>query len=348
MKTAMRHFILIGTLCLLTALPAFAQDEVPPAAGERFKAGLALIEKADASADFLAAMVEFEAAAALAPAWPDIHYNLAQLAAESDKPAKAIKEYRAYLALKPDAADRAAVEGEMARMKELIALKRKVGLPGVSFAAMADGFWVLQILPGASIEKTGLRKGHRIVGVGGKPIPGTKLEDLFKTIEANNITDELSRASSERMYSRMSRDTETQGPVVVLNVKQTREQEKPFLIFCKKEMFRSKIIEIEEDEFEDEVLKSNLPVAVTFWGSSCDACNESIPVVEAESVTQAGKVKFVNINMDGNRKLAEQLGVKEVPAMMLYRGGSAVATASGKLSKDKVAEILKGAAEKGR
>lgn len=344
MKTAMRHFILMSVLCLLTALPAFAQEEVPPAAKERFKAGLALIEKADTSADFLAAMTEFDAAAALAPTWPDIHYNLAQLAAESDKPAKAIKEYRAYLALKPDATDRAAVEVEMARMKELIALKRKVGLPGVTFAVMADGIWVLQVLPGASIEKTGLKKGHKIVGVGGKPIAGNKLEDLFKAIEANNITDELSRGASERMYSRMTRDSKTQGPVVILNVKQTREQEKPFLLFCKKEMFRSKIIEIEEDEFEDEVLKSNLPVAVTFWGGSCDACNESIPVVEAESVTQAGKVKFVNINVDGNRKLADQLAVRGVPAMMLYKGGSVVATASGKLSREKVAEMLQGAA----
>lgn len=344
MKTAMRHFILIWALCLLTALPVFAQEEIPPAATERFKAGLALIEKADSSADFLAALAEFEAAAALAPAWPDIHYNLAQLAAESDKPAKAIKEYRAYLALKPDAADRAAVEGEMARMKELIALKRKVGLPGVTFAAMADGIWVLQILPGAGIEKTGLRKGHKIVGVGGKPLPGNKLEDLFKAIEANNIQDELSRASSERMYSRMTRDTKTQGPVVVLNVKQTREQEKPYLIFCKKEMFRSKIIEIEEDEFEDEVLKSGLPVAVTFWGGSCEPCTEFIPVLETESTAHAGKVKFVNINVDANPKLAGQLAVKELPAMMLYKGGSAVATASGKLSKDKVAEMLRGAA----
>lgn len=344
MKNAARHIILMLVLCLLTAVPVLAQDDIPPAARERFKSGLALIEKADTSADFLAAMAEFEAAAILAPTWPDIHYNLAQLAAESDKPAKAIKEYRAYLALKPDAADRAAVEGEMARMKELIALKRKVGLPGVTFAAMADGFWVLQVLPGSAIEKTGLKKGYKIVGVGGKPIPGTKLEDLFKAIEANNITDELSKASSERMYSRMSRDTSTKGPVVVLNVKQTREQEKPYLIFCKKEMFRSKIIEIEEDEFEDEVLKSNLPVAVTFWGDSCASCSELIPVIETESSAYAGKVKFVNINVDGNPKLAEQLAVKEVPAMVLYKGGSAVATASGKLSKDKVAEILRGAA----
>ncbi|MBT1075627.1 thioredoxin domain-containing protein [Geobacter grbiciae] len=344
MKKTMRQLIIMSVLCLLTAVPALAQEEIPAAAGERFKAGLALIEKADKSADFLAAMAEFEAASALAPTWPDIHYNLAQLAAESDKPAKAIKEYRAYLALKPDAADRAAVEGEMARMKELIALKRKVGLPGVSFAAMSDGFWVLQVLPGSAIEKTGLRKGHKIVGVGGKPIAGTKLEDLFKAIEANNITDTMSRGSSERIYTRMSRDTTTPGPVVILNVKQSSQQEKPFLIPCKKEMFRSKIIEIEEDEFEDEVLKATLPVAVTYWGDSCEPCKEFIPVLEAESARYAGKVKFVNINVDGNRKLAEKLAVKEVPALMVYKGGSPMTTLTGKTAREKVAEALQGAA----
>ena len=342
MKTATRYFIL-WALCLLAALPAFAQEEVPAAARERFKAGLALIEKADKSTDFLAAMAEFEAATALAPRWPDIHYNLAQLAAESDKPAKAIKEYRAYLALQPAASDRAAVEGEMARMKELIALKRKVGLPGVSFAAMPDGFWVLQVLPGAAIEKTGLQKGDKIVGVDGKPIPGKKLEDLFKAIEASTSDDGKKYGSGQRLYHRVTRDSKTPGPVVALNATRGK-QERPNIFLCKKEMFRSKVIEIEEDEFEDEVLKAGLPVVVTFWGDSCGPCSEFIPVIEEASATYAGKVKFVNINVDGNRKFAEQLAVKEVPAMMVFKGGSAVAAASGKTAKEKVAEMLQGAA----
>lgn len=343
MKNAARYVIFKLVLSFLAALPAFAQDEVPPAAKERFKAGVALIEKADTSADFLTALAEFEAAAALAPRWPDIHYNLAQLAAESDKPAKAIKEYRAYLALQPQAADRIAVEGEMARMKELIALKRKVGLPGVSFVAMSNGFWVLQVLPGAAIEKTGLKKGDKIIGVDGKPIPGNKLEDLFTAIEVSSSDDSKKYGSGQRMYHRMTHDSKTPGPVVTLNVTRAK-QEKPIIILCKKEMFRSKIIEIEEDEFEDEVLTASLPVAVTFWGGSCDACSGFIPVVESESAAYAGKVKFVNINVDANRKLADQLAVKEIPAMMLFSGGRAVATANGKTAKDKVAEMLQGAA----
>lgn len=69
-----------------------------------------------------------------------------------------------------------------------------------------------------------------------------------------------------------------------------------------------------------------------------------IPVVEAESADYAVKVKFVNINVDDNRKLADQLAVKDIKAVMLFRRVNAVATASGKTAKDKVAEMLQGAA----
>ncbi len=341
MKTTMRQCILISILCLSVALPVWSQQEVPEAAKERFKTGIALIEKAEKPADFLAAMTEFEAAAVLAPKWPDIHFNLAQLAAETDKPAKAIKEYSVYLALTPGATDRVKVEEEMARMKELMAIKRKVGLPGVKFVSMADGIAVLEVYPGTRVAKSSLERGDKIIGVDKQSVVGMKLVDFFRTIETSTQT-AAQRSTTARLYGRFSKDR-TGGDMVMLFVKSPGVNPQR-MVPCKKDIFRSQIVEIEEDEFEAEVLKESLPVVMTLWNSDCKPCSEFIPIVEAESVKYAGKVKFVNVNVDENKNLIKQLAVKGVPTLIVFKGGSAISTNTGRLDKDKVEEILQNAA----
>jgi thioredoxin 1 len=337
--------VLLTLAILLLPLPLSAQQEVPERARGHFKAGVALIEKANKPADFLAAVSEFEAAAALAPQWPDIHYNLAKLAAEIDKPAKAIKEYRTYLTLVPAAADKAVLEGEMVRMKELIVQKRKVGVPGVQFVSMADGIGVLQIFPGSRVAKTGLQRGDKIVTVDNTNVVGMNLADFFKTVETSSLEGIKKYAAVMMLHSMatLKGDKTTSGPVVMLKVKRAGD-DKEILVPCAKEMFRSQIIEIEEDEFDAEVLKVSLPVAVTFWSSGCQTCSEFIPAVEAESTKYAGRLKFVNVNVDENHRLAQQLAVKGTPILMVYKGGTMVSTDTGNLTKEKVGEILKSAA----
>ena len=345
MNMTSRIFTLLTLLCLLTVLPVLAQTPVPEAAQARFKAGVALIEKADTPADLRAALTEFEAAAELAPQWPEIHYNLAQLAAETDKPAKAIKEYHAYLDLTPDTSDRAKVEVEIGRMTDRIARKRKIGLPGVTFASMPDGIWILQIFPGSRVSKTGLSQGDKILEIEGKSVVGATLDDFFKMIEeGTDASGTVSVRSKGRLFARTSVKkadgvTET-GPVLTLRVK-SAAHEKAHPVLIKKSMFHSNVIEIEADEFETEVVTASLPVVVTFWADWCEPCREFIPLVEAESVTYAGKLKFVNLNVDENKDLAGQLGIKGVPTMLVYKGGVMVSNSTGQLDKLLVDEILR-------
>ena len=91
MKNLSRFCACLAVFCFLPLYPALAQQPVPEVAQQHFQAGLAMIEKAEVPDDLRSALNEFEAAADLALQWPEIHYNLAQLAAETDKPAKAIK-----------------------------------------------------------------------------------------------------------------------------------------------------------------------------------------------------------------------------------------------------------------
>ncbi|OPY78792.1 MAG: Thioredoxin [Syntrophorhabdus sp. PtaU1.Bin058] len=346
MKTAAKQFILISILCLICALPAWGQQQVPETAMKHFQSGTAIIEKAEKSSDFLAAMAEFEAAASAAPLWPDIHYNLAMLAAETDKPAKAIKEYQIYLALSPQSPERTKIESEIARMRELIVRKRKIGMPGIKFASMKDGIAVLEVYPGAKVTQTlvPLRKGQKIVAVNNTPVVGMSLDDFFKAIETST-QDAQQASTTARLFARGTKGKNTPGELVMLKVK-TPGLDGTGMIPLKKDMFRSRIIEIEEDEFETEVLKENLPVVVTFWNSGCEPCRESIPVIETESDRYAGKVKFVNINVDENKTLAQKLGVKEVPTIMVYKRGAAESTNPGRIDRNKIAEIIQSAAVK--
>lgn len=357
MNTFARIFVFLSIISLVHILPVLAQPPVPEAAQERFKAGVAMIAKAGNPDDLRDALTEFEAAAALAPQWPDIHYNLAQLAAETDKPAKAVKEYGLYLGLMPDAADRATVEKEIGRLKESIARKRKVGLPGVSFAAMPDGIWVLRVFPGARIGKTGLQRGDKIVVLEGKSVVGYTLDEFFKAIDASTgESDKMQAHTKERMYSRMAGPVrqgkaaagggvQETGPVLTLGVKHPGiDRTAP--VFFKKSMFHSNILEIEADEFEAEVLKEGLPVVATFWAEGCQPCHEFIPIVETESLKYAGQIKFVNINVDENKRLAGALSIKGIPTLMVYKGGAAASTHMGRLDKERVDAILQSAASR--
>ena len=116
------------------------------------------------------------------------------------------------------------------------------------------------------------------------------------------------------------------------------------MLFFKKSMFHSNVIEIEADEFDTEVTHEKLPVVVTFWADWCEFCHEFIPVVETESARYAGKVKFVNINVDENKKLAGQMDVKGLPTMMIFKNGQMVSTNTGNLAKEKIVEVINSAA----
>lgn len=363
MKKIVSNFVFLLLLSGLVGGVAFAQQPIPEAAQAHFRTGVSMIEQAQTPQDLRNALTEFEMAAELAPAWADIHFNLAQLAAETDKPAKAIKEYETYLALKPAATDRDKVQIEVVRLQGAIAIKRKVGLPGVTFAAMPDGIWVMQIAPGSRVAGPGfLRQGMKIVAVEETPVTGVTLEKFFRAIDAKSANsdtvdekvDITTNAGKERIFSRiaMARSTkarnakaaavsypEETGQIVKLMII-SPGYDKPGKLYFKTSMFHSKVIEIEEDEFEQEVLRADQPVVVTFWADGCEPCQEFVAAVEIESARPGQQVKFVNLNTEENKALARQLAITGLPTMMTYQGGQPLATHTGNLSREEVARII--------
>ena len=86
----------------------------------------------------------------------------------------------------------------------------------------------------------------------------------------------------------------------------------------------SKPQDVTDAEFENEVLKSELPVLVDFWAPWCGPCRMVAPVVEELAEEYDGRVKFVKVNTDENIKTAATYGIRSIPTLLVFKGGQQV------------------------
>lgn len=85
--------------------------------------------------------------------------------------------------------------------------------------------------------------------------------------------------------------------------------------------------------FEEEVLKSELPVLVDFYADWCGPCKMMGPVVKEMSDLYEGKVKIGKLNIDEEMEIAQKYRVMSIPTFMIFKNGQAVETAVGAMSK---------------
>jgi thioredoxin 1 len=88
-------------------------------------------------------------------------------------------------------------------------------------------------------------------------------------------------------------------------------------------------IEVNDQNFEDEVIKSNLPVLVDFWAPWCGPCRMVAPVIEKLSEKYKGKFKFVKLNVDDNRTTAGKFKVMSIPTLLFFKSGKVEETVIG-------------------
>ena len=98
-----------------------------------------------------------------------------------------------------------------------------------------------------------------------------------------------------------------------------------------------------KENFNDEVIKSDVPVLVDFYADWCGPCKMMMPVVEELANAYEGKAKVGKVNVDEQGELAEEFGVMSIPAFVVIKNGKGVDQALGARAKAKLEAMLTGA-----
>lgn len=101
------------------------------------------------------------------------------------------------------------------------------------------------------------------------------------------------------------------------------------------------ILHITKENFDKEVLKSDVPVLVDFWADWCGPCKALGPILEEVESELAPGVKIAKINIDEQEELAAQFKVMSIPTLLLFKNGQPVEKSVGLISKDQVIELGK-------
>ncbi len=100
------------------------------------------------------------------------------------------------------------------------------------------------------------------------------------------------------------------------------------------------VLEVTNNEFEEEILKSEKPVLVDFYADWCGPCKMLAPIVE-QVATENNDVKVCRINVDEAQDLAVEYGIMSIPTLVVIKNGKEANRAVGVLGKDEILEMLK-------
>ncbi|HET9679136.1 MAG TPA: thioredoxin TrxA [Gammaproteobacteria bacterium] len=100
------------------------------------------------------------------------------------------------------------------------------------------------------------------------------------------------------------------------------------------------IVHTSDDNFEQDVLKSDIPVLVDYWAEWCGPCKMIAPIFDDIAPDYAGKLKIAKLNIDENPQTPPKYGIRGIPTLMLFKNGQVEDQKVGALSKSQLTAFL--------
>ena len=100
------------------------------------------------------------------------------------------------------------------------------------------------------------------------------------------------------------------------------------------------IVHLTDDTFEDDVLKSPMPVLVDFWADWCGPCKMIAPLLDEIAGEYKGRLRVAKLNIDQNNRTPPTFGIRGIPTLLLFKNGEVEATKVGALSKSQLVAFV--------
>jgi thioredoxin 1 len=103
----------------------------------------------------------------------------------------------------------------------------------------------------------------------------------------------------------------------------------------------AEVLEVTDQSFEREVLQSDVPAIIDFWAEWCAPCRAIAPIVKDLAAQYAGKVKIVKMNIDENPSTPGRYGVRAIPTVLAFKGGTVIEQITGARPRSAFEEMVR-------